>query len=350
MDLGTGSGAIALSLAVEGGLMAPGLVVWATDASADALAVAEENLAELAGKDPVAAGRVRLSEGRWFDALPPELVGTVDLVVSNPPYVAESDFPGLDPTVRDWEPRRALVAATGSSGVGGMADIEAVIAGAARWLRPSGVLVVEIDPSQGTAAVEVARRSGFGRSRTRRDLAGRIRMVVARAVTVGLEPLLADPESLALAAEALRTGAVVAIPTDTVYGLAADPEAAAGGGAALRPQGAAVGRGPPGAGGRSGADRRGGRPLGGPAERLADRYWPGPLTLVVPRRRSFTADLGGPPSARADGRGAVAGPSGGPGPVPGVGADGRDQRQSTRRPSGHPGRGGGSGSSPVSTS
>jgi len=179
VDLGTGSGAIALSLAVEGGLMAPGLVVLATEDSADALAVAEANLAELAGRDPVAAGRVRLSEGRWFDAVPPELAGAVDLVVSNPPYVAESDFPGLDPTVRDWEPRRALVAAPGSSGVGGMADIEAVISGAALWLRPSGVLVVEIDPSQGTAAVEVARRSGFGGSRTRRDLAGRIRMVVA---------------------------------------------------------------------------------------------------------------------------------------------------------------------------
>jgi release factor glutamine methyltransferase len=180
VDLGTGSGAVALSLATEGGLVAPGLVVWATDASADALAVAAENLVELAGRDPEAAGRVRLSEGRWFDALPQELAGTVDVVVSNPPYVSEHEFPGLDPTVRDWEPRRALVAGTGSSGVGGMADVEAVIVGASRWLRPSGVLVVEIDPSQGAAAVEVARRTGFRRSRTRRDLAGRTRMVVAR--------------------------------------------------------------------------------------------------------------------------------------------------------------------------
>jgi release factor glutamine methyltransferase len=180
VDLGTGSGAIALSLAVEGGPVAPGLVVWATDASPDALAVAGENLAELAGRDPVAAGRVRLSLGRWFEALPPEWAGTVDLLVSNPPYVAEPDFPGLDPTVRDWEPHRALVAAPGSTGVGGMADVEAVIVGASRWLRPSGALVVEIDPSQGAAALDVAHRAGFRRSRTRRDLAGRIRMLVAR--------------------------------------------------------------------------------------------------------------------------------------------------------------------------
>jgi methylase of polypeptide subunit release factors len=61
-----------------------------------------------------------------------------------------------------------------------MADIEAVIVGASPWLRPSGVLVVEIDPSQGAAGLDVARRAGFCRSRTRRDLAGRIRMVVAR--------------------------------------------------------------------------------------------------------------------------------------------------------------------------
>jgi release factor glutamine methyltransferase len=180
VDLGTGSGAIALSLAVEGGPVAPGLVVWATDASADALAVAGENLAELAGRDPVAAARVRLSLGRWFEALPPEAAGTIDLLVSNPPYVAQSDVSGLDPTVRDWEPHRALVAGPGSSGVGGMADVEAVIVGASRWLRPSGALVVEIDPSQGAAALDVARRVGFRRSRTQRDLAGRIRMVVAR--------------------------------------------------------------------------------------------------------------------------------------------------------------------------
>ena len=123
---------------------------------------------------------MRLSGGRWFEALPPEMAGTIDLVVSNPPYVAESDFAGLDPTVRDWEPRRALVAAPGSSGVGGMADIEAVILESARWLRPSGAVVVEIDPSQGAVSLDVARRAGFRRSRTLRDLAGRTRMVVAR--------------------------------------------------------------------------------------------------------------------------------------------------------------------------
>ena len=179
VDLGTGSGAIALSLAVEGGARVPGLVVWATDVSSDALTAAAENLEELARHRPDAAGRVRLAEGRWFRALPPELAGSVDLVVSNPPYVAEADFPGLDPTVRLWEPRDALVALD-SDGVGGLADIETVIVDSARWLRPGGVVVVEIDPAQADGALGAARRAGLVDGRTDVDLSGRVRMVVAR--------------------------------------------------------------------------------------------------------------------------------------------------------------------------
>jgi release factor glutamine methyltransferase len=178
LDLGTGSGAIALSMAVEAGALAPGLVVWATDSSRDALVVAADNLSDLARRDPAAADRVRLAEGRWFDALPASVAGTVDLLVSNPPYVAEADFPHLDPTVRLWEPRGALVAPD-AHGVGGMADIEAIVAGAARWLRPSGVMVLEIDPDQAEAALDAFRQAGWSRCGTRRDLAGRVRMVVA---------------------------------------------------------------------------------------------------------------------------------------------------------------------------
>ncbi|HEX3980647.1 MAG TPA: peptide chain release factor N(5)-glutamine methyltransferase [Acidimicrobiales bacterium] len=180
VDLGTGSGAIALALAVEGGDRFPGLEVWATDLSPEALTVARSNTTELGGRDADAASRVHLSEGPWFDALPPDLVGQVDLVVSNPPYVAEDDYPGLDPEVRRWEPRRALVAGLGSDGVGGMAAIESVVAGARRWLRPSGLLVVEIDPRQAAASIGAARRAGFDDVRVERDLAGRLRVLVAR--------------------------------------------------------------------------------------------------------------------------------------------------------------------------
>lgn len=180
VDLGTGSGAVALSLAVEGATDGDRLEVWATDASPDALDVARANLADLADADPVAAARVHLAQGRWFAALPPALMGRVDLVVSNPPYVAESDYAGLDPVVRDWEPHSALVSARGAAGVGGMADIEAIVAGAPRWLQSSGALVVEIDPSQAYAAIDAARRAGFSKVDTARDLAGRLRMLVAR--------------------------------------------------------------------------------------------------------------------------------------------------------------------------
>jgi release factor glutamine methyltransferase len=180
VDLGTGSGAIALSLAVEAGSGCPDLEVWATDRSADALEVARVNLTGLAGTDAAAAARVRLAEGSWFGALPSELIGRVDLVVSNPPYVAASEYPDLEPTVRAWEPVEALVAERGVGGVEGMAAIEAIIGGARRWLRRTGSLVVEIAPHQAYASIDAGRRAGFSQVSTERDLAGRLRVLVAR--------------------------------------------------------------------------------------------------------------------------------------------------------------------------
>ncbi len=111
-------------------------------------------------------------------------------------------------------------------------------------------------------------------------------------------PLALDSESLARAAAALRDGGVVAVPTDTVYGLAADPHQphAIERLFALKDRPAAVAL-PVLVGGREQLSAVCG-PLGKAAEHLAGRYWPGPLTLVLPRTGSFTADLGGPPSAR----------------------------------------------------
>ena len=178
VDLGTGSGVIALSLAVEGEVFGLPLEVWAVDVSVDALAVARTNLESLGAHDPVAAGRVSLAAGSWFDALPGRLAGGVDLVVSNPPYVSEAEYADLEPTVRLWEPRSALVAGPGRGGGGGLADIETVVSGAVGWLRRDGGLVVELAPHQADAAAAAARRAGFGHVRTARDLAGRLRMLV----------------------------------------------------------------------------------------------------------------------------------------------------------------------------
>jgi release factor glutamine methyltransferase len=163
VDLGTGSGAIALSIAAETKAGA----IWATDASPDALAVARANLAGL-GRPAL---RVQLVEGDWFAALPAELRGAVDVVVSNPPYIAEHE--ALPSEVIDWEPRAALIA-----GVTGLEAIERVISDGRDWLRPGGALVIEIAPHQREAVVAMC--AAFGSVEIRQDLTGRDRVLVAR--------------------------------------------------------------------------------------------------------------------------------------------------------------------------
>jgi release factor glutamine methyltransferase len=167
VDLGTGSGAIALALAAE----RVGLTVWGTDASEDALAVARANLSGL-GR---AATRVRLAAGEWFAALPGELRGQVDVLVSNPPYVAEHEEPDLPDDVREWEPRQALVA-----GPTGLEDIEHIVAEAPAWLARPGSLLLELAPHQADPAAKLARAAGFPAVTIWPDLTGRDRIVLAR--------------------------------------------------------------------------------------------------------------------------------------------------------------------------
>jgi release factor glutamine methyltransferase len=165
VDLGTGSGAIALAVASE----RAGVEVWATDASTDAIEVARANLAGI-GR---AASRVRLATGSWFTPLPSTLCGTVDVVIANPPYVAAGE--PLPSEVIDWEPVGALV-----SGPTGLESIGEVVRDAATWLRRPGALVVEIGETQSAAALSLAREVGFGETEIRADAAGRDRVLVAR--------------------------------------------------------------------------------------------------------------------------------------------------------------------------
>ncbi len=165
-DLGTGSGAIALCLAAA----LPDAEVWATDVSAEALAVARANIAGAGA----ASTRIRLAEGSWFDALPADLKGKLRLVVANPPYIAESEVPSLPETVARWEPRGALV-----SGPTGLEAIEAIVQVAPGWLEPDGTIVCELAPHQAVVATGMARAAGFAAVEVRRDLAGRDRMIVA---------------------------------------------------------------------------------------------------------------------------------------------------------------------------
>jgi release factor glutamine methyltransferase len=165
-DLGTGSGAIALALEAE----LPDVVVWATDASPDALDVARANIAGCA------ATRVRIGEGSWFDALPVALRGRLELIVSNPPYVAEHELAALPPEVAGYEPRDALIAGPTGSEV-----LEHLVANAREWMVPDGVLVCELAPHQADVMAEYARRHGYVDVAVRSDLAGRPRVLVARA-------------------------------------------------------------------------------------------------------------------------------------------------------------------------
>ena len=165
VDLGTGTGAIALSIAAE----RVGSEVWAVDRSPGAVDLARSNLAGL-GR---AATRVRVALGSWFDPLPPELVGRIDMIVSNPPYVADRDVVSDD--VAAWEPAEALY-----SGIDGLDAIRTIVGGAPTWLCVGGTLVLEIAPTQRDAVTELLFDAGFTAVGVHPDLAGRDRVAVGR--------------------------------------------------------------------------------------------------------------------------------------------------------------------------
>jgi release factor glutamine methyltransferase len=168
VDLGTGSGVIGLSMAYE--LPRESAQVWLTDASSDALDVARANLVGVGRKGEC----VRVAEGNWWNALPTELRGHVDVAICNPPYIAEHDNEVAD-DVRKWEPHSALFAPNN-----GMADIEAVARGASEWLSVGGWLVLEIGYQQGDAVREVLGAAHLVDIEIRKDLAGRDRIALAR--------------------------------------------------------------------------------------------------------------------------------------------------------------------------
>ena len=166
VDLGTGSGAIALSLVAEHA----DVEVVASDVSDDAVAVARANLAGLGGRP---ARRVRLVVGDWFDGLPAELRGNVRLVVANPPYVAGSD--PLPDEILDWEPAGAIVA-----GPSGLEALGRILSEAPAWLDDGGTLVLEIGETQADAAAALAGKAGFTDVVVKKDLAGKPRVLVVR--------------------------------------------------------------------------------------------------------------------------------------------------------------------------
>ncbi|CAN5833476.1 peptide chain release factor N(5)-glutamine methyltransferase [soil metagenome] len=163
LDVGTGSGAIALSLAVEGRFEQ----IIATDLSDAALAVAAMNLEELAP-----ASSVELRQGALYEPVAGE---QFDIIVSNPPYIGENERDDLDVEVREWEPGTALF-----SGSDGLDIIRQLVAGAADHLRTGGLLALEIGTTQAEMVSGMVEATGaFRKPVVRNDLTGRERMIIA---------------------------------------------------------------------------------------------------------------------------------------------------------------------------
>ncbi len=273
-DLGTGCGAIALAIADE----VPQAHVLATDSSAGALSLAAANLAGLGS----AAARVSLFQGNWLEALPglydphgiscsAEVRGQLDLIVSNPPYVADAD--ALPPEIENWEPHEALYA-----GPDGLSALRTIVSDARGWLAPGGLLVLEIGSGQGKAAAAMAQARGYDSVRVEPDLAGLDRVLVASRPR-------SEPDNVAIgqAIERLHEGHFVVAPTDTLCGIMAryaDSDAVARVCAAKdRPRSEPM---PILVSGISQADEL--VEFSPRARALAERHWPGGLTLVARRR------------------------------------------------------------------
>lgn len=161
LDLGTGSGAIALALAHE----RPLAEVTASDADARTLAVAQKNAARLG------LGRVRFLLGNWFSAVRDE---RFDVIASNPPYIADGDPHLLQGDLR-FEPRAAL-----ASGSDGLDALRAIAAAAPRYLQPDGWLLLEHGFEQGGAVRAFLQSAGFADIATNADMEGRDRVTGGR--------------------------------------------------------------------------------------------------------------------------------------------------------------------------
>lgn len=160
LDLGTGSGAIAVTLLAE----LPGATAVASDLSGAALAVAKAN-AEVLG----VAGRASFVLASWFEGIN----GRFDLIVSNPPYIPLGDIAGLAPDVREFDPPRAL-----DGGPDGLEAYRRIASGVGGHLAPSGRVVLEIGAGQENAVNELFMGQGLARESRHFDLAGHARCLV----------------------------------------------------------------------------------------------------------------------------------------------------------------------------
>ncbi|WP_100126135.1 peptide chain release factor N(5)-glutamine methyltransferase [Snodgrassella alvi] len=162
-DLGTGSGAIAITVACE----RPDAQVWAADISAEALAVARTNAAALQAD-------VSFGQGSWYQAQPQPAGNSVDVIVSNPPYIAVHDQHLQRGDLR-FEPQHAL-----TDNHNGLTAFQTIITGAAHFLRPDGWLLLEHGFDQGEAVRTMLAQNNFSQIHTKPDLAGLERVTLGQ--------------------------------------------------------------------------------------------------------------------------------------------------------------------------
>jgi len=174
VDVGTGSGCVAVTLAT----IVSGMRIFALDCSQDALSVAKGNAERHGVRD-----KVIWLEGDLLSPLREcSVAGAVDAIISNPPYIAEGDWAGLEPEVRDYEPRRALLA--GSQGI---EFHERLIHESKEFLSPGGLLVMELGQGQAALVRRLAEAAeGYTGIQTVKDEAGIERVLIARRVCEGL--------------------------------------------------------------------------------------------------------------------------------------------------------------------
>jgi release factor glutamine methyltransferase len=164
LDIGTGCGAIALAVASN----APGVRVVATDILTDALAIAHRNAIRLGLES-----RARFIHADCWDTLDcGELLGRFDIVVSNPPYVCDSEIAGLEPEIRDFEPRIAL-----DGGPDGLNFYRRIVAGLGDHLFDSGAVILEVGKGQAAAVAAMLQAAGCVNVSVSNDLGGTPRAV-----------------------------------------------------------------------------------------------------------------------------------------------------------------------------
>ncbi|WP_165864589.1 peptide chain release factor N(5)-glutamine methyltransferase [Capsulimonas corticalis] len=168
-DIGTGSGCIAVSLACE----RPEARVWATDLSGDALKLARKNVVRYDLTD-----RLTLLHGDLLAPLPRDT--PFDLIVSNPPYIAEHEIPHLQPEVRDYEPALALSGAPGATGDDGAALYRRLLQDSLGYLRPNGWILLEVGQGQADTVIAWAESLGYLDAAAHDDMSGIPRVIQAR--------------------------------------------------------------------------------------------------------------------------------------------------------------------------